>query len=115
MLVHIWDTAGAEKYRSIAQAFYRNVQGCVLCYDVTSQDSFENMSFWAESIRQNCVVEVQSIMVGCKIDLDDQREVSREVAEQKARECGMQYIETSAKDMINVEEMFQILIDKVDE
>ena len=50
----IWDTAGQEKFRSLAKVFYNNASVCVMVYDITNKRSFEELkSFWADNVRDN--------------------------------------------------------------
>ena len=80
--VNIWDTAGQERFRSIAKAFYNKAQGALICFDLTSQESFNEVKNWSNSIAQNCTnTDVATVLVGCKADLEDERVVSQEDAE----------------------------------
>lgn len=76
--LQIWDTAGQERFRSISRLYYRGANAGVLCYDVTSEQSWQEMKIWLRELRQyadeGCVVHV----VGCKSDLESKREVSFE-------------------------------------
>ena len=48
----IWDTAGQEKFRSLAKVFYKNAAICVLVYDITRRESFEELeNFWIDEIK----------------------------------------------------------------
>ena len=50
----IWDTAGQEKFRSLAKVFYNNASVCVMVYDITNKRSFDELkSFWADNVRDN--------------------------------------------------------------
>ena len=50
----IWDTAGQEKYRSLAKFFYNNAAVCVLVYDITRKISFEALkNYWVKQIKEN--------------------------------------------------------------
>ena len=50
----IWDTAGQEKFRSLAKVFYKNAAICVLVYEITRRASFEELQkFWIEEIKTN--------------------------------------------------------------
>ena len=50
----IWDTAGQEKFRCLAKVFYKNAAICILVYDITRRESFEEIeNYWIEEIR-NC-------------------------------------------------------------
>jgi small GTP-binding protein len=74
--LQIWDTAGQERFRSISRLYYRGANASVLCYDVTSEQSWEEMKTWLRELREyaddGCVVHV----VGCKSDLESKRQVS---------------------------------------
>ena len=43
MLLHIWDTAGEEAYRSMTRFFYRDAKIAIVVYDITQPESFENL------------------------------------------------------------------------
>ena len=50
----IWDTAGQEKYRSLAKVFYKNASACILVYDITNKESFEDIQkYWAPELKDN--------------------------------------------------------------
>ena len=50
----VWDTAGTERYRSLAKVFYKNAPVCVLVYDITKKKSFEELkNFWVKEIEYN--------------------------------------------------------------
>ena len=50
----IWDTAGQEKYRALANVFSQNCDGCLLIYDICDKKSFEELkNYWIPEIRSN--------------------------------------------------------------
>ena len=49
----IWDTAGQEKYRSVTRSLYRNVDGIMFVYDVTSQSSYSELKSWVKEVRDS--------------------------------------------------------------
>ena len=59
ILFEIWDTAGQEKYRSLAKIFYKNASVCVLVYDITRKSSFEEIkNYWIKEINNNAPKEI---------------------------------------------------------
>lgn len=44
--VQIWDTAGTERFRTITPVYYRNVDGVLLVFDITDEESFETINYW---------------------------------------------------------------------
>uniref|UniRef100_A0A8D0EK25 RAB39A, member RAS oncogene family n=1 Tax=Strix occidentalis caurina TaxID=311401 RepID=A0A8D0EK25_STROC len=108
--LQLWDTAGQERFRSITRSYYRNSVGGLLVFDITNRRSFEHVKDWLEEAKMHVQpFQIVFLLVGHKCDLVSQREVTREEAEKLSSDCGMKYIETSAKDATNVEESFTIL------
>ncbi|XP_021361440.1 ras-related protein Rab-35-like [Mizuhopecten yessoensis] len=103
--LQIWDTAGQERFRTITSTYYRGTHGVIVVYDVSSGDSFANVKRWLHEIDQNCDV-VNRILVGNKDDDPDRKVVLTQDAQRFAEQMGIQLFETSAKENINVEEMF---------
>eukprot|EP00775_Hariotina_reticulata_P004493 gene4493-4746_t len=105
--LQIWDTAGQERFRTITSAYYRGAMGILLVYDVTDEASFNNIRDWMRNIRQHASDNVNKILVGNKSDIaDEKRAVPYSRGQALANEFGMQFYETSAKDNVNVEEVF---------
>jgi len=104
--LQIWDTAGQERFRTITSTYYRGTHGVIVVYDVSSGESFANVKRWLHEIDANCDV-VNRILVGNKNDDPDRKVVLTEDARRFADQMGIQLFETSAKDNINVEEMFR--------
>lgn len=110
--LQIWDTAGQERFRTITSTYYRGTHGVIVVYDVTSGESFANVKRWLHEIENNCEV-VNRILVGNKNDDPQQKVVLTEDAQRFANQMGIQLFETSAKDNINVEEMFMAITNQV--
>lgn len=65
----MWDTAGQERFRSINSAYYRGAQGVIVVYDVTSQESFQNVKTWLTEVERYASRDVNKLLVGNKADL----------------------------------------------
>ena len=50
--LQIWDTAGQERFRSISRLYYRGANAALLCYDITSEQSFEEMKGWLLELKE---------------------------------------------------------------
>ena len=103
MQVKIWDTAGQERFRTLTLSFYKQAQGVILCFDVTNANSFKNVKMWLESIYQHADENIAKILVGNKIDREEDRKISEHDAREMARNNNMQYYEASAKQNLNIE------------
>ncbi|XP_036957497.1 ras-related protein Rab-3D-like [Acanthopagrus latus] len=111
--LQIWDTAGQERYRTITTAYYRGAMGFLLMYDITSQESFCAVQDWATQIKTYSWGNAQVALVGNKLDLEDDRQVPTEDAQRLSTELGFQFFEASAKDNINVKQVFDKLVDAI--
>ena len=105
VLINVWDTSGDERYADITKNFYRGANLILICYDVTSARSFNDVDMWKDRAEQ-CVSQVPLFLVGCKADLHN-REISHEMGVEKAKKLGMEFFETSAKDKTNVNELMK--------
>jgi len=82
----IWDTAGQERYRSITNTYYKGAKGALVVYDISKRDSFDNVNKWVNELRMNGERDVIIVLVGNKSDLVNERVVSIEEGELKAKE-----------------------------
>ncbi|XP_041033297.1 RAB3D, member RAS oncogene family, a [Carcharodon carcharias] len=109
--LQIWDTAGQERYRTITTAYYRGAMGFLLMYDIANQDSFNAVHDWATQIKTYSWDNAQVILVGNKSDLEDDRVVPTEDGRRLADDLGFEFFEASAKENINVKQVFERLVD----
>ncbi|XGW16917.1 hypothetical protein V3C99_001947 [Haemonchus contortus] len=106
--LQIWDTAGQERFRSITQSYYRSAHAIVLVYDVASQPTFDCLPEWLAEIESYANRKVLKILVGNKVDKDDEREVPERVGIDFSEVNGFDYfLETSALDATNVDNLFE--------
>merc|ERR1719249_349807 len=94
----IWDTAGQEKYRSLAPLYYRGASAALVVYDITNRESFENARKWIEEVQTQEGGHVVIGLAGNKVDLAANRKVSTEEGAQFAKEKNFIFFETSAKN-----------------
>ena len=104
--IQIWDTAGQENFRSITRAYYKNSVCALVVYDISSRDSFNNVMSWIEDCKNQSPKTIFMVLVGNKCDLEDKRQVSYEEGKELADKNQLLFFESSAKDGINVEEIF---------
>ncbi|KAJ8395494.1 hypothetical protein AAFF_G00032280 [Aldrovandia affinis] len=109
--LQIWDTAGQERYRTITTAYYRGAMGFILMYDICNEESFNAVQDWATQIKTYSWDNAQVILVGNKCDMADERVVSVDKGKHLAEQLGFEYFEASAKENINVRQVFERLVD----
>ncbi|CAJ1054749.1 ras and EF-hand domain-containing protein-like [Xyrichtys novacula] len=102
--IQLWDTAGQERFRSITKQFFRKADGVVVMYDITVEDSFWAVQPWLNNVQEAAGEGVPILLLGNKMDMDGQREVSFRVAEQLAYENRVIFFEVSAYTGKNVTE-----------
>lgn len=108
----LWDTAGAERFRSLTPSFYRKALGAILVYDIKSRESLVKLEAWfteLENYSDN--PNISTIVVGNKID--EERVVSREEGLKFARKHRSLFLETSAKNDKFVADVFRDIVEKV--
>ena len=113
--VQLWDTAGQDKYRTIAKNYFKGSHGILLLYDITKQSSFNNIREWIQDIREEVSPKAIIFLIGNKIDLADQRKISKEKGIELAEEYKLPFFEASAKSGENVDEVFKALYKKISE
>ena len=105
--LQIWDTCGQEIYQSVITNFYRNSSLAMMVYAIDNKRSFENLDFWLKEIKKGSNPDAKIILIGNKNDLDEKREVLYDDAKKFSEDFEFSnFIETSAKEGINVKEVF---------
>ncbi|VVB18073.1 unnamed protein product [Arabis nemorensis] len=100
------DTAGQERFKSLIPSYIRDSSVALIVYDVANKESFLNTSKWIEDVRAERGNHVIIVLVGNKTDLVNKRQISTEEGDNKAREFGALFIETSAKIGFNIKPLF---------
>lgn len=105
--LHLWDTAGQERFRSLAPMYFRDANVALIVYAVNDQKSFEDASGWYDCMESECQTIPYLYLIGNKIDLENERNVSHDDGLSLAEKMGAQFFEVSAKEGTNVDELFQ--------
>ena len=106
--LHLMDTSGQERFKSLAQSYYNKVDGIIFVFDVTNRESFDAIKYWLkDALSYN--KEIIYVIVGNKIDLTNIRVVDENDMKGKLIFKDIKYFETSAKENTNVEKPFEEL------
>ena len=109
----IWDTAGQEKFRSLAQIFYKDAKAIIFVYDITDKKSFDELvNYWYPKVKENCSSDIILGLAGNKDDLYENEQVTIEEAKEFADKIGAIYKKTSALNNTNIQIMFECISKK---
>ena len=95
--VFLWDSAGQENYKNITKSFFQSAHGILIVFSLIDKNTFLSVKQWVSNIHQNCSENIPILLIGNKCDLIEERQVSKEEAEEVAKSFKIQYMETSAK------------------
>eukprot|EP01147_Barroeca_monosierra_P001447 gene1447-4607_t len=114
-MLEILDTAGTEQFTAMRDLYMKNGQGFVLVYSITSQSTFNDLQDLREQIlRVKDTEDVPMVLVGNKCDLEEERVVGKDQGQTLAKmfnNCA--FLEASAKNKINVNEIFYDLVRQI--
>ena len=108
--VNIWTVFCSNK---ISKNYYYKAHGAIIVYDITNLNSFDKAKYWIEQLKNNTKIENRFILVGTKCDDESNRKVKVEEGKKLADEYGIKFFECSAKNNINVNEMFNSLLNDI--
>lgn len=113
--MQIWDTAGQERFAPVIKLYFKTSYAIVVVFDLTNRPSFEHITNWIRSVRQEYEPEFY-VVVGNKSDLKERIIKEQEVhtiLENIRPKFEYKYIETSAKNNTNINALFQLIIDNI--
>ena len=109
ILVKIYDTAGQERFNAITTSLFQKIQGIILVYDISNEESFNNINFWISQINDN-FLNIKCILAGNKCDLKNERIISKKEGENFAKKNNFKFFETSSKTGHNVNEIIYEIV-----
>ena len=109
----IWDTAGQERYKSITTTYYKGAKGALVVYDITRKETFDSVDRWISEVLNSGDKNMTMLLIGNKCDLDNQRQVTKEQGEEKAKAFKVAFLETSASSGENLDVAFEMIMKEV--
>ena len=110
--LQIWDSAGQERFLGITKNFMKGADGIIYMYDITNKESFDNLKNWIMQSEES-IEDFKKIIIGNKIDLEKERQVTKELLEQFCQGRDIQGFEISAKNDVNnieISKCFETLV-----
>jgi len=117
--MEIWDTAGQDRYKTLAPMYYNGAPAAIVVYDITNPDSFTTMQRWVQELREKGESNVVIALAGNKVDLEPERRIPREQTLayiQQIVDGGGEapiFAECSAKNGQGIQELFDQLVRKL--
>ena len=112
--LRIYDTAGQERFKSVAISFIKKAEGVILIYDIGNKATFESLEEWIKNIKESGKENLPIILVGNKCDLPpEKRKVELIEGKDKAEEFNLPFFETSCKEGINIKEVFEKIVEDI--
>ena len=104
----IWDTAGQEKYRSLAKMFFKDAAVALIVYDITSKKSFDEIkNYWMNLVKENGPKQIIMYIVGNKSDLSEKEAVNEDEVREYADKENVSFYLTSAKNCTGIDDLFE--------
>ena len=106
--LHIWDTGGAERFRSMAHIYYKDAVAAILVYDVTIAQTLENIKFWMNDLSQ--YENPKNMVLGLAANKSDKTPEDQFVVpkgRKLAADNEMIFQETSALTAAGIKELFK--------
>jgi Ras-related protein Rab-1A len=110
--LQIWDTAGQERFKTITVNYYRHSHAIAIFFDLTDYDSFRNLNKWHNEIMNYVTGKTIIVVVGTKSDVKNKKQVPREEIDAFCNAHSFEYIETSSKNSMNIDNVFTKIVDQ---
>ena len=108
----ILDTNGTERFKSINETYFRQADGCIIVYDITNENSFEQIKdYYIPKLREKCKENITTILLGNKSDKENERKITLEQGSQLALENNFIFKEISCTEMNNISNAFETIIE----
>ena len=110
--VFITDTAGEERFRSLTKMFYKGADGIFVGFSLVEPKTLESIDYWISQINENCSKDypISLVLFGNKCDDKENIKVKQEDIDAIKNKYDLTYFETSAKENINIQNLFEFLI-----
>ena len=110
--LHLWDTAGQDEFETLTRRYYHGAGAAVITFSTTDRHSFDAVRRWKQKVTEQCGADMCMALVQNKIDLLEEAVVTKEEVEALADELKVKLYRTSVKTGVNVEPIFEYLLDE---
>jgi len=110
--LNICDVTGHKRYRILTNLYYKHADAIILAFDVCSNNPLRSVKFFLDDVNSN-TQNKKIVLVGLKIDMENERNITYQEAKEFADINNIFYIEASAKTNQNVEMVFEFIINSI--
>jgi len=110
--INMWDTIGQEKYRAVTKIFMKDARIVIVVYDITRSETFEELDFWFNNIKEVLGDKPVVGLIGNKSDLYEEEQVTEETGKEYANKKGVPFALTTAKVPANFCHFLELLLEK---
>ena len=113
----LWDTAGEERFRSVAPSLLRGANGLIIVFDITQKQSFDDIDIYLDMFLDHYKVEqdqeIPVLLLGNKTDLGNKIIPDESIEKWKKKNHVSLYYEVSAKTGLNIEKAIEELVHEI--
>ena len=102
-----WDVAGQPQFYMLHRPYFNGADAAILVFDITRSSTFSNVNNWWQTCIKYGLSGIPRILIGNKIDLEEERKIILPMAEHLSEKLNAPYFETSALTGENVKMIFQ--------
>ena len=102
-----WDVAGQPQFYMLHRPYFNGADAAILVFDITRSSTFSNVNNWWQTCIKYGLSGIPRILIGNKIDLEEERKIILPMAEHLSVKLNAPYFETSALTGENVKMIFQ--------
>ena len=102
-------------YHTLTKNYYKKCDGIIIVFDITNKESFDKIHYWVKQIKESTDSnkKINQVIVGNKIDLENERQITKEEGEKMSSAYSLKYFETSAKENIGINEFMLSIINEI--
>ena len=110
----LWDTAGEERFKNITKNYFKGANGIIFVYSLAKLETLTRLKNWIEDVEENLSLnDLEMVVAGNKSDLEEERDISKEIVENFLQKYNLKNFEVSAKKGEGINEIFDFLVKKL--
>ncbi len=114
----IWEFGGQEHFKKLFPYYINGANGIFLVFNLANMETLTKLEWWYERLIEYIMAGYPKILIGTKLDLIDEKSTQFKIDELIIKEFiknhdGIDFIKTSAKENINIQDIFREMTKKI--